>query len=232
MSGRETMQSASPSGFTLIELLVAVGIIGLVSSIVIVAINPSQQLADAKDADRILSARAFEQAITQYTIDEWNTTALTDQSVSAVEGVANTIPICRYGAVDATCLSLDLLVPTYIADIPDDPDFIHETHSGYCTYLTSSRFRVVSVYLLPVGGACSGDELLIQEETSSSSSSEASASSSVSSSLISSSAPSSSAPSSVASSLISSSAPSVSSSQSSQAPVPEGGEPVGPPVAP
>src|SRR5258708_5483426 len=41
------------AGFTLIELLIVIAIIGILSSIVIVAVNPFQQIARAKDSNRI-----------------------------------------------------------------------------------------------------------------------------------------------------------------------------------
>src|SRR4051812_16612422 len=40
------------TGFTLIELLVAIAIIGVLSSAVLVAINPSQRLQQARDSQR------------------------------------------------------------------------------------------------------------------------------------------------------------------------------------
>jgi len=160
----------SASGFTLIELLVGIGIIGLISSIVIIAINPGKQLSDAKDADRILSVKELQNAIVQYTIDEWDSSALTGQSTVPAEGAQNAVPICKRdaGELDDTCFSLDFLVPEYLVDIPVDPDVDHETHAGYCVYLSSSRYRIFSINLAPEGSACAGDEDMAMQGSSSS----------------------------------------------------------------
>lgn len=53
-------------GFTLIELLVVIGILGVLSSLVLVAVNPSEQIHKAQDANKKIAARDFFIAITQY----------------------------------------------------------------------------------------------------------------------------------------------------------------------
>ncbi len=56
--------------FTLLELLIAVGIMGILASIVIIALNPRKQLEDAHDAERLVEANAILNAVYQYQIEE------------------------------------------------------------------------------------------------------------------------------------------------------------------
>lgn len=60
-------------GFTLVELLLVTGIIGILASIVIVAVNPGRQLAQARNTQRRGHINVLLNAINQYQIDHTGT---------------------------------------------------------------------------------------------------------------------------------------------------------------
>ncbi|TSC72658.1 MAG: Uncharacterized protein G01um101438_375 [Parcubacteria group bacterium Gr01-1014_38] len=57
------------AGFTLIELLIVIAIIGILAAVVIIAVNPGRQLAQANDARRSSEVNALLNAIGQYGAD-------------------------------------------------------------------------------------------------------------------------------------------------------------------
>ncbi len=56
-------------GFTLIELLIVIAIIGILAAVVIIAVNPGRQLAQANDARRSSEVNAVLNALGQYGAD-------------------------------------------------------------------------------------------------------------------------------------------------------------------
>lgn len=106
---------ASRSGFTLIELLLVIGIIAILASIVIVAINPTKQIGDANNARRRSDVNTILGAVYQYYVD--NNALPTDITTTAKS-------ICLTGAV--SCVNgVNLTVLTtsgkYLVRIPYDP---------------------------------------------------------------------------------------------------------------
>ena len=100
----------SKKGFSLVELLVVFGILGIFAAIILVAINPGRKLANARDAERRNDIVAISDAFHQYLIE--NNDKLPEGFPSASTCIGNV----------SECFNLaEVLVPTYLAYVPEDP---------------------------------------------------------------------------------------------------------------
>ena len=99
-------------GFTLIEILLVMGIIAILAAVVIVAINPARQFAQARNSQRTSNVFSILNAVSQNMADN--------------QGVFN----CAAGAIPTTAAVIKsadgynaapCLVPTYLPSIPFDP---------------------------------------------------------------------------------------------------------------
>jgi type IV pilus assembly protein PilA len=90
---------------------VVIGILGILMAVVIVAVNPSRQFAQARDTQRKADLSALTSAVVQYSVDHNGNLPTT--------GTPPT-PVITTTPVDVAILST-YLVPDYIAAVPSDP---------------------------------------------------------------------------------------------------------------
>lgn len=106
-------------GFTLIEVLIVIGIIAILATIVLVAVNPARQFKLARDSQRTSNVNTILNAIHQNMAEH--------KGVLVCEGIAKDIPtsprIVRSASTSpenegdiANCL-----VPDYVSSLPFDP---------------------------------------------------------------------------------------------------------------
>ena len=132
-------------GFTLLEILLVVGIIAILAGIVIIAINPSKQLATVRNAERKSDVLALHNALQQYYID----------NSKYPDGVDTLNEVCDTGALTPSSVptdfctglvNLSVLVPTYLTAIPKDPmGSVTNNATGYSVVNAGGRIGLSAV---------------------------------------------------------------------------------------
>jgi len=123
------------SGFTLIELLVVIGILGILLAIVLIAINPARQFAQANNTARRSDVNTLLNAIHQYAADN---KGLLPTGMPA-KGAAAVLLEGTDGADICAAIS-----PTYVAQLPTDPA-LNVAAVSDCTVKTYNTGYTVSV---------------------------------------------------------------------------------------
>lgn len=107
------MRIKKQAGFTLIEIAISIGIIAILAGLVLVAINPARQFAQARNTQRISHSNQILSAIGMRIADN--------------RGIFETA--CTAGSIPATSTAMaqggyniaPCLVPTYMPTFPFDP---------------------------------------------------------------------------------------------------------------
>jgi type IV pilus assembly protein PilA len=139
----------SKAGFTLLEILLVVGIISILAGIVILAINPTKQLGDTRNAQRRSDVLTILNAIYQYSLD--NNGSVADLSLDSSGDD------CYDEGTDASSTSAmyDELVGVnadYLVGLPHDPSETDDSVSGYNVLkLSNGRITVCAPYSIGEG---------------------------------------------------------------------------------
>jgi prepilin-type N-terminal cleavage/methylation domain-containing protein len=106
-------------GFTLIEILVVIGMLAILSTVVLIAVNPLRQFAQARNTERENDVAAVLNAVSERIADNGGTFAVPGDT----SGCSGTIPSTSTDVGDGTS-QFDLrpcVVSTYISELPKDP---------------------------------------------------------------------------------------------------------------
>jgi prepilin-type N-terminal cleavage/methylation domain-containing protein len=113
-------QNKKARGFTLIEILVVIGMLAILTTVVLVAVNPLRQFAQARNSQRESNVAALLNAVTNRIADNGgvfvsSTTEITDSHCTAL------LPLSPTDISKSQIDIRDCLVPNYLPELPYDP---------------------------------------------------------------------------------------------------------------
>lgn len=128
----------SERGFTLIEILVVIGVLAILTTIVLVAVNPGRQFAQARNTQRHANVAAILNAVSNRVVDHrgvfegslWDTCDSLPTTTQQISSEAHDLRKC--------------LVPTYVPELPYDPvDGFNNCSSVACPEEYVTEYTIV-----------------------------------------------------------------------------------------
>ncbi len=143
------MKSNNTKGFTLLEIILVVAALAILAGIVIVAINPSKELADTRNSQRRSDVTSLLNGIWQYSIDNDGAFPLAIDSTTSTSQVLGTATSgcdssCGAVATEAACADVSVdLVPDFLAELPADPQTGTASNTDYYVNVDENGALVV-----------------------------------------------------------------------------------------
>jgi prepilin-type N-terminal cleavage/methylation domain-containing protein len=121
-------------GFTLIELLVVIGILGILLAIVLIAINPAAQFAQANNTARTNDINTILNAVHQYAADHRGLLPPDMPAAGVVEEISSATATAANVCAD--------LVPDYVSLFPVDPDTNNGVAVADCAAAYNTNYNI------------------------------------------------------------------------------------------
>ena len=134
-----------PRGFTLIELLVVISIIGVLSSVILAAVNSARY--SANDAKRFSDLRQMEKALDTYYVDNGKYPSTGTNTWNSQCNFTNQITNESYLVNNGATAPNPAFVGTYIPSIPQDPAYVSGTNSNCYAYISNGTDYKLIDYL-------------------------------------------------------------------------------------
>ena len=123
-------------GFTLIEILLVIGIIAVLATVVVVALDPATRFKDARNSRRLSDIQNILFAVQQYIVD--NKGALpagidaSERQIGTDTGDCDlSTTVCAVSNSGAGCLDLSTELARYLKSLPFDPANGSSGHTRY-----------------------------------------------------------------------------------------------------
>ncbi|MDP3962378.1 MAG: type II secretion system protein [bacterium] len=134
----KNIQKSARGAFTLIEILVVIGIIAVLASVVLVAINPGRQFKLARDSQRVSNINALLNSINQ-NIAEHKGVFTCDLTPLDLPSASTTVKSASGGIDLAPCL-----VSAYLSVLPFDPSASGAHYNSKDDYDTGYKVSIDS----------------------------------------------------------------------------------------
>lgn len=121
---KNTYFSSDTKGFTLIEILLVIGIIAVLATVVIVALDPAKRFKDARDSRRFSDMQSILSAVQQYIVDNKGVLPAGVDTYERQIGTENSGCELAYGICSANlpyCIDLSTPLARYLKALPYDP---------------------------------------------------------------------------------------------------------------
>lgn len=134
-------------GFTLIEILLVIGIIAVLATVVIVALDPAKRFQDARDSRRLSDIQSILSATQQYIVDNKGILPpgldMTERQIgTAIGGCTLTTNTCSVSG-DGDCIDLSSTLAKYLKSMPSDPASGSSTQTHYSVVADANNLITV-----------------------------------------------------------------------------------------